>query len=681
MEKICNGCGCVIETEAVEIDGLFYCTDCTENEEMWFECSHCGKKIHANIINLQATDGKMFCSKKCMTAEGYFACDWCGEVHSENEIEPIRIDDECYCNEDCALNADCEKCPECGDWCSTSNMHWINDDEVYVCDDCVSCSGNYFYCDGCNEYYNKHSLWRDDGDIAICDGCSSYYHVCEDCESIVHQDDVYWVGDDYPHCERCYYSNHDDDEEDEGGDINEWNYKPCVDFYSEEYPGGNYNSRGENPFMGVELEVDGGESPRSLASELTIYDEIYCKHDGSLNCGVEIVSHPCTLWYHTNKMAWRDIMQSAINRNFKSHDAGTCGLHVHVNRDFFGDNKDEQDLHIAKIILIVNRFWDSHIVPFTRRRTGDINQWAQKNSAGRLYNNDTADAKKKKVIDSSRCMGRYVAVNLQNTNTIEFRIFRGTLKYSTFMATLQFVDTICEFAKNISIDDIDNLKWEDIFAGTNYAELNAYLAERTDFKPELASNVFIDAKTITVPKKTYTPIKNREYVAVGDRVIIRSWEDMCDEFEGGNTNVYSIGCRGSFIRGMMHLCGRKATVTGVSCSSINLKFDDVSDDTDFYYSTDMIDVIAKRDKCCAEFGDRVIIRGWEDLKNEYGFSSYYRDSISVKNTHFTEPMKYMCGETGRIIGINNNRISIAFDDTDLIQSWYTITTDMIELLN
>ena len=36
-------------------------------------------------------------------------------------------------------------------------------------------------------------------------------------------------------------------------------------------------------------------------------------------------------------------------------------------------------------------------------------------------------------------LGRYTAVNLTNTFTVELRIFRGTLRYKTFMATLQFV--------------------------------------------------------------------------------------------------------------------------------------------------------------------------------------------------------------------------------------------------
>ena len=56
-------------------------------------------------------------------------------------------------------------------------------------------------------------------------------------------------------------------------------------------------------------------------------------------------------------------------------------------------------------------------------------------------------------------MGRYVAVNLENYNTIEFRLFRGTLRYKTFLATLQLVDEICYCAINMTDKEIENMSW------------------------------------------------------------------------------------------------------------------------------------------------------------------------------------------------------------------------------
>ena len=37
-------------------------------------------------------------------------------------------------------------------------------------------------------------------------------------------------------------------------------------------------------------------------------------------------------------------------------------------------------------------------------------------------------------------------MNLTNDDTIEFRMFRGTLKFNTLIATLQLVDRVCDVA-------------------------------------------------------------------------------------------------------------------------------------------------------------------------------------------------------------------------------------------
>ena len=58
-------------------------------------------------------------------------------------------------------------------------------------------------------------------------------------------------------------------------------------------------------------------------------------------------------------------------------------------------------------------------------------------------------------------MGRYVAVTLVNSDTIEFRLFRGTLRYKTFIATLQLVDEICCWAINMTDSEFEAMSWLD----------------------------------------------------------------------------------------------------------------------------------------------------------------------------------------------------------------------------
>ena len=75
-------------------------------------------------------------------------------------------------------------------------------------------------------------------------------------------------------------------------------------------------------------------------------------------------------------------------------------------------------------------------------------------------------------------LGRYTCVNLTNFDTIEFRLFRGTLKLNTFLATLQMVDRICNVAISLSDQQIQDLTWTEFVTGCEDPELVQYLKER-----------------------------------------------------------------------------------------------------------------------------------------------------------------------------------------------------------
>lgn len=77
--------------------------------------------------------------------------------------------------------------------------------------------------------------------------------------------------------------------------------------------------------------------------------------------------------------------------------------------------------------------------------------------------------------------GRYTCVNLQNSDTVEFRMFRGTLKANTLLATLELVDRICDVAINLSDEELRSLAWTTFVSGMPEdccPELVRYLKER-----------------------------------------------------------------------------------------------------------------------------------------------------------------------------------------------------------
>ena len=76
---------------------------------------------------------------------------------------------------------------------------------------------------------------------------------------------------------------------------------------------------------------------------------------------------------------------------------------------------------------------------------------------------------------------RYTCVNLTPSQTIEFRIFRGTLRYNTISATLQMVDRLCDVAFSLSDDEIKNVTWTEFvsdISADDMPELVQYLKER-----------------------------------------------------------------------------------------------------------------------------------------------------------------------------------------------------------
>ena len=74
--------------------------------------------------------------------------------------------------------------------------------------------------------------------------------------------------------------------------------------------------------------------------------------------------------------------------------------------------------------------------------------------------------------------GRYAAINLCPYHTVEFRLFRGTLRLNTLLATLQLVNRICDTAMTRSEDEIGKQSWRDFVIGIEEPELIQYLKER-----------------------------------------------------------------------------------------------------------------------------------------------------------------------------------------------------------
>lgn len=458
-------------------------------------CADCGHVIFDGEA-FETADGDMIC-EDCFD-KYYFQCDCCGKIYGKQDI--------------------------------------YNVDGDTVCSKCIEDGSKYFYCESCEAYHSVNDRWGITGDdTTICDDCrNEYYSECDDCGEVYLTDDIIW--DDY---EDAYYCADCDRRRSRKKVIHDYSYKPRPKFKTSTHDEFVTDTNVKELFFGVELEVDDGDSPGKLAEALCdLSDDIYCKHDGSLDDGVEIVTHPCTLDYHMQGLGWDSICKTAVDFGFKSHNTRTCGLHIHVGRWQLGETGEQRRQTTAKIVWLVWRHFDV-LAAFSRREREKLDQWAAKPSLDIPIS--FAEYKFFDAALRSERDGRYQAVNLQNDDTVEFRFFRGSLVENTVKAAIQLSSNLCLYAKTHCPQEILSSRFEDILDMQHFPELDQYLTER---------------------KLTW---KNPEVpLLITDKELNKAFEQGTrsipdDGFQPGDI-VQVINANGNNVPGLRHAIGRNAII-------------------------------------------------------------------------------------------------------------------------
>ena len=363
-----------------------------------------------------------------------FTCDCCLEVYPIEQRQMVQGDQLCS---RCATN-ETVTCSRCGELLYNDNN--VGDDETPLCQSC----------------YDRH------------------YTTCERCGRTIQTNEAYYGGeDDEAYCYDCYVRYR------ENATIHDYYYKPQPIFY------------GDGPrYFGIELEIDGGGERNDHAAAILNEGNpdgkihLYAKHDGSLDDGLEIVSMPASLSYHLNEIPWAAVLEKAKELKYISHSASTCGLHIHLSRLAFGGTEEQQDECIARILYFFEKNWEE-LLKFSRRTPRQLERWATRYGYKEVPMDILEHAKK------GGHGGRYSCVNLQNRDTIELRMFRGTLKLNTFIATLQMVNRICDVAISLSDDELSAMSWSTFMSGISEQEtpeLVQYLKERRLYVNDIVEN-------------------------------------------------------------------------------------------------------------------------------------------------------------------------------------------------
>lgn len=249
--------------------------------------------------------------------------------------------------------------------------------------------------------------------------------------------------------------------------IHSYSYKPSPRF---RVGGGEAEARA---FFGVELEIDqrndGNLDPRLVPD--VAHPLFYCKNDGSLNNGVELVSHPGTAsWWNEQRGNVEAMLTRLSQMGWRSHEVQTCGMHVHVSATAF-----ENSMHIYRFLHLVYRFPELALLVSQRNRAR-MNQWATlRYNKKPTLKQKAALALKGREWEQADNAGHYDGVN-QTAHTFELRIFNGTLNPKRFYKNLQYAWAALAFTA-------DTLSLRHVTA----ARFVAWVNERAEQYPDLAA--------------------------------------------------------------------------------------------------------------------------------------------------------------------------------------------------
>lgn len=313
------------------------------------------------------------------------------------------------------------------------------------------------------EIYAPRQFWED-------------YYYCDECNSYVENDD-FWD-------DRCRWCNEEENSVIE--DYGESHRHEPILF-------GEYKDEESFVGLGFELEVDCNSSQQKYNNDVA---KGLCEHcgleeyemrfayDGSLSYGFECISQPHTVkdfWDKSKK--WRTMLSYLANHHYSSHDAGTCGLHIHVSRGMFGKTETKQETAIAKVYAFFDKNWDD-IVKISRRKTFS---YCDKN---RLSDYEKYGPNAKTLVDKWKLRNKeykgdhYVALNNRNKATFEYRLGRGTLNAWSFFSWIDFILTITKNAKRVTINKIESndlLSW----LGGIKESTAKYIYKRGAFRSEM----------------------------------------------------------------------------------------------------------------------------------------------------------------------------------------------------
>ena len=345
----------------------------------------------------------------------------------DTAIEP---DDVFHTNSDQTVCSDCVRiCERCNDTGTSDDAFSEIDGREMWCEHCTMNNANY--CVRCEEYTSEGTCYIYDRSDYWCEFCTQdQASYCDDCDN--------------------YYADGCMDCSQEPPAIHDYSYRPDLIFHT--------TNKDERLYFGMEIELEcrnGRYDPAEYAGRLEDYDLAYLKSDGSLSDGFEIVTHPMTHDFFKNEATefWDTL--AGLRNQYKVMTWGTqtAGIHIHISRTGFKGGP-----HMHRFLNLVYSNEDLYSTVAGR----NSNRWAKFDDV--MTNTRTTDEEgnrswkehrsfRNKIVDG-RNTDRYSAVNTQNRDTLELRIFKSTTKPERIKGYMDLAHASVEYTRHLTLQQV-----------------------------------------------------------------------------------------------------------------------------------------------------------------------------------------------------------------------------------
>lgn len=234
-------------------------------------------------------------------------------------------------------------------------------------------------------------------------------------------------------------------------------------------------------YFGLEMEYNYFSPSVSRVLFKELYDKrlIYNKSDNSISDGVEIVTIPLVKSRLLKLIDDMDITRIKPRRKSESVTCG-AGLHIHVSRNTISP------MAVHRLSILLNSGWASPYKKYIYYLSGRADRLVNASVLTDGYFR-VGTTSLLKSIQNEAVSSHGVALNLGNSHTIEFRIFKATINPEQLKSYVEFTELAIKFAETqpIKMMTIPNF--------VTYLYLNAtngWLKDRLEYIKKSEPNLF-----------------------------------------------------------------------------------------------------------------------------------------------------------------------------------------------